>query len=57
MLKYMEILENLEALGSEVSLELKGNKASRGHRALTASMAALEMLDHEDILETLAEME
>lgn len=57
MLKYVDILENLETLGSGVSLALKGNKAPRGHRALTASMATLEMLDHKDILETPAEME
>lgn len=53
----MEILENLEALGPEVSLALKESKAPRGHRAPMAAMGDLETLGHQDTLETPAEME
>lgn len=57
MWKCMVILENLEALGPEVSLALKESKALQGHRAPMAAMGDLETLGHQDILETPAEME
>lgn len=53
----MEILETLESLGPEVSLVLKERRAFQGHKGRTAATEDLEIVDHQDFLDTLVEME
>lgn len=56
-LRHLETLENLENQVPLGSLVLKGRWVSRGPKGSKESMADLEVLDHKDFLEMLAEME